>query len=104
MIIYEIAIAVLFLVVLIVGINVCGKPIATGYGEKIKNRYKEIGSAEGDKLWDKISSLDAEVQELKRELVRVNELLEFTTNLAQSNSDNKVELFSRSEPMRQMNS
>ncbi len=92
MIIYELVIAGLFLIVLIVGINVCAKPIANGYGEKIKNRYREIGSAEGERLWEKIASLETEVHELKRELVRVNELADFAARLAQPNIDNRNEL------------
>ena len=96
MIIYEFIFIGLVLVAVIVGITVCGKPLAVGYAEKMKISG-EADSEETRRLKDKVAFLESQVEDLRTQLQSVQESVEFALELKESRADSNAEPMGRHE-------
>ena len=81
MIAFEVAFIFVAAIVLIVSIAAMGKPLAEAYAEKLKMRYREIGSQEAHNLKERLQILECELVELKCQLKILQENSEYTNNL-----------------------
>lgn len=70
-----------FAVLAAVSIAVLGKPLAEAYAERIKARYKGIGSEQEAFLRSRVESLEQEVIDLKKQLLQIQETTDFTLKL-----------------------
>ncbi|CAN5254004.1 hypothetical protein BH10CYA1_BH10CYA1_50920 [soil metagenome] len=86
-----IAIEVLLLLaaaaIVIVGLTAVVRPIAQAYSERLKTNYKEIGSEQEILLKNRVSSLEEEIREIKRQMLGIQETSEFTAKLLENKQD-----------------
>ncbi len=89
-----IAIEVLLLlaasVIVIVGLTAVVRPIAQAYSERLKMNYKEIGSEQENLLKNRVSSLEEEIREIKRQMQGIQETSDFTAKLLEKKQDKSV--------------
>lgn len=89
-----IAIEVLLLlaasVIVIVGLTAVIRPIAQAYSERLKMNYKEIGSEQENLLKNRVSSLEEEIREIKRQMLGIQETSEFTAKLLENKQDKSI--------------
>lgn len=89
-----IAIEVLLLlaasVIVIVGLTAVVRPIAQAYSERLKTNYKEIGSEQENLLKNRVSSLEEEIREIKRQMLGIQETSDFTAKLLENKQDKSV--------------
>ena len=89
-----IAIEVLLLlaasVIVIVGLTAVVRPIAQAYSERLKMNYKEIGSDQENLLKNRVSSLEEEIREIKRQMQGIQETSDFTAKLLEKKQDKSV--------------
>lgn len=89
MIAFEVATIFIIAIVLIVSIAAMGRPLAEAYAEKLKMKYREIGSQEAHNLKQRTHLLEGEVLELKLCLKVLNENNEYVTKLLESSERKK---------------
>ncbi|MBS1957656.1 MAG: hypothetical protein JST89_25940 [Cyanobacteria bacterium SZAS-4] len=89
-----IAIEVLLLlaasVIIIVGLTAVARPIAQAYSERLKMNYKEIGTDQENLLKSRVSSLEEEIREIKRQMIEMQEVSKFTDKLLEKKQDKSV--------------
>ncbi|HEY9785761.1 MAG TPA: hypothetical protein V6D17_10195 [Candidatus Obscuribacterales bacterium] len=78
---FEIVFLFMLGLVTIVAIATVGRPLAIAYSEKLKARYKEIGSDEANNLKLRVSALEEEVRDLKKQITTLQESADFTIKL-----------------------
>lgn len=74
----------MFTIVTIVMIAAVARPMAEAYAERLKTKYRAIGSDEAQALRLKVESLENEVLELKSQVKNVQETSEFAQKLIES--------------------
>ncbi len=84
MIAFEVAFIFVVAIVLVVSIATLGKPLAEAYAEKLKTKYREIGSQEAHALRERLSLLEEEILEIRSQLKSVQENSEYTIKLLES--------------------
>ncbi|PWT95928.1 MAG: hypothetical protein C5B53_10620 [Candidatus Melainabacteria bacterium] len=90
MIAFEVALVFTFALVGIVTIAAVGRPLAEAYAEKLKTRYKAIGSEEASSLKLRVESLENELRELKSQLRNVQDSTDFVVKLIEKNDPESV--------------
>lgn len=73
--------------IVIVGLTAVVRPIAQAYSERLKTNYKEIGSEQEILLKNRVSSLEEEIREIKRQMLGIQETSEFTAKLLENKQD-----------------
>ena len=92
MIAFEVAFIFVVAIVLVVSIAAMGKPLAEAYAEKLKVKYKEIGSQEAYNLKESLRLVQGEVLELKNQMKILQENNEYIAKLIESPQQNpKIE-------------
>jgi peptidoglycan hydrolase CwlO-like protein len=81
---FEVAFIFVVAIVLVVSIATLGKPLAEAYAEKLKTKYREIGSQEAHALRERLSLLEEEILEIRSQLKSVQENSEYTIKLLES--------------------
>lgn len=84
----------------IVAIVTMGKPLAEAYSERIKAKYRAIGSEEELTLRTRIDSLEQEVVDLRRQLTQIQETTEFTAKLIESKQGESLQTGQQKEDVR----
>jgi hypothetical protein len=78
---FEVAFLFIAGLVAIVTIAAMGRPLAEAYAEKLKTKYRAIGSEQASSLQLRLESLENEVRDLKSQLKNVQESTEFAVKL-----------------------
>ncbi len=81
---FEVAFILVIAIVLIVTIAAMGRPLAEAYAEKLKTKYREIGSQEAHNLKKNLLGLEGEVLELKAQMKVLQENNEYVSKLLES--------------------
>jgi hypothetical protein len=76
MIAFEIALIVVLGIIIVAGIKSVAPPITEAYAEKIRYKYKELGSEAETVLKERVSFLENEVRDLKQQLSDVQQSLD----------------------------
>jgi hypothetical protein len=76
MIAFEIALLVVLGIVIVAGIKSIAPPISQAYAEKIRFKYKDLGSEAETVLKERVSFLENEVRDLKQQLSDVQQTLD----------------------------
>lgn len=84
MIAFEFAFIFLASLVLIVSIAAVGRPLAEAYAEKLKTKYREIGSQEAQNLKNRLNLLEGEILELKSHLKILQDNNEYVSKIIES--------------------
>jgi len=71
-------------IVLVVSIAAMGRPLAEAYAEKLKTKYREIGSQEAHSLKENMRLLEGEVLDLKAQMKILQENNEYVAKLLES--------------------
>jgi hypothetical protein len=74
---FEIALLVFLGVVIVVGIRAIAAPLSNAYAEKMKYRYRELGSESETELRNKVAYLESELLAVKQQLLEVQQSVEF---------------------------
>ena len=90
MIAFEVLLLLAVSVIAVVGLTAVVRPIAQAYSERLKAHYKEIGSDQEVLLKNRVSSLEEEIREIKRQMLSIQESSEFTSKLLESKQDKPV--------------
>jgi hypothetical protein len=77
MIQFEIAFLMFLAVVSVVAIAAVGRPVAEVYAEKLKARYRQMSPDLERALSGRVSALEGELLEMRRELSSVRETADF---------------------------
>jgi cell division protein FtsB len=81
---FEVAFILVIAIVLIVTIAAMGRPLAEAYAEKLKTKYREIGSQEAHNLKENMLVLQGEVLDLKAQVKVLQENSEYVSKLLES--------------------
>ncbi|SRR5579885_427948 len=76
-----------FVILLIVIVVFCARPIVEAYSEKIRTKYKEIGSEQGHQLEKRVTQLEAEILELRQQLRAAQESADFALKFVRGESE-----------------
>ena len=79
MIAFEVAFLIFLGVVLVVGLRAVGKPIADAYAERMRYKYRDLGSEAQTVLTKKVEYLEAEIMDLKARLKSLEETADYNT-------------------------
>jgi hypothetical protein len=88
----------MFTILAIVTIAAVARPMAEAYAEKLKTRYKAIGSDEAQALKVKVDALENEVLELKSQVKSVQESTDFAVKLIEGGDPETLKRISRKQP------
>ncbi len=77
MIAIEVAVLIFLGVVLVVGMRAIAAPIIQAYAEKVRYKYRDMGSESETMLKQKVEYLESEVLTLKQQLNDVQATLDF---------------------------
>lgn len=91
MIAFEVLLLLAVSVIAIVGLTAVVRPLAQAYSERLKASYKEIGSDQETLLKNRVSSLEEEIREIKRQMSNLQETADFNTRLLESKQDKLIE-------------
>lgn len=83
MIYYELAILGGIFILALVGLAAFGRPLAEAYAEKLK---VESTSSQNEKLEARVKELESQVDDLTKQLIGMQETLEFTVKLVDKES------------------
>ncbi len=81
---FEVAFILVVSIVLVVSMATIGSPLAKAYAEKLKTKYREIGSQEAYSLKESMRLLEGEVLELKAQMKTLQENNEYVAKLLES--------------------
>lgn len=90
LVVFEIVFLFVIGLISIVALATVGRPLAIAYAEKLKTRYREIGSEEASNLKDRLAAAEEEIRELKRQMASVQESSDFTIKLLEQQTGQKV--------------
>jgi hypothetical protein len=80
---FEIAFVVILGVIIVVGISALGKPLADAQAEKVRFRFRSLGSEAQEALTKKSDYLESEIMDLKQRVKALEEIAEFNKQQAQ---------------------
>ena len=89
---FEIVFLFVIGLVSIVTIATVGRPLAIAYAEKLKTKYKEIGSDEANNLKQRVAAVEEEMRDLKRQLTNIQESSDFAIKLLEQQTGSKIAL------------
>lgn len=84
MIAFEVALLFVLALISVVTIAAVGRPLAEAYAEKLKTRYRAIGSQEAYDLKERQQNLETEMIELKSQIKTLQENNEYAIKLLES--------------------
>ncbi len=87
MIAFEVLLLLAASVIVIVGLTAVIRPLAQAYSERLKAKYKEIGGDQEVLLKSRVSSLEEEIREIKRQVLSIQETSEFTARMIETKQD-----------------
>lgn len=79
--VFEIMFLVVMGIIAIVTIVTVGRPLAIAYADKVKTKHLEMESEQTQQMMLRISALEEETRDLKRQLLSIQESKEFDTRL-----------------------
>lgn len=98
MIAFEVALVFTFAVVAIVTVAAVGRPLAEAYSEKLKTKYRGIGSEEASSLKLRVESLENELREFKAQLKGIQESTDFVVKLIEKDDPEAVKRLPGTKP------
>ena len=81
MIVFEMTMLITFAVITVVTIAAMGRPIAEAYAEKLKARYRSLDSDAEMQLTTRISTLEQEVTDLRKQVSQIQDATDFAVKL-----------------------
>lgn len=90
--VFEIMFLVVLGVVTIVALATVGRPMAIAYSEKLKTKYREIGSDEASNLKERLSAAEEEIRDLKRQISNLQDSSDFAIKLIEQQTGQKISL------------
>ncbi len=79
--VFEIMFLVVMGIIAIVTIVTVGRPLAIAYADKVKTKHLEMESENTKQMMMRISALEEETRDLKRQLLSIQESKEFDARL-----------------------
>jgi hypothetical protein len=84
---FEVLLLLAASVIVIVGLTAVIRPIAQAYSERISAKSKEIGSEQETLLKTRVSALEEELREIKRQMTGIQETCDFTAKMIEKKKD-----------------
>ncbi len=81
MIAFEMAFLMVLGVIAVVTIAAVGRPMAEAYAEKVRFKYKELGSESEILLKERVAALEQELADLKRQVTGFQDTADFAVKL-----------------------
>lgn len=81
MIAFEMAFLMVLGVITVVTIAAVGRPMAEVYAEKVKFKYKELGSETEVQLKERVTALEQELADLKKQVTSFQDTADFAVKL-----------------------
>lgn len=92
MLVIEILGVLVVAIVLITTVIAVGGPVATMLANKTKYKYDALGTEAEVKLRERLSSLEEEVRDLRKQLLEVKDVSDFTVNFLEKSGVDIKEL------------
>lgn len=99
MVAFEMMLLLTISVIAVVTIAAVGRPFAEAYSEKLKARYREMESETEKNLKDRLSTLEEDMREVKRQLTGLEESKEFILKLGDTEDSRSSMPSSKSKPI-----
>jgi hypothetical protein len=85
---FEVALLVFLGAVIIVAIVALAKPVTEMFAEKMKFRYREMGSESEKMLKDRVNFLEGEMIDLKQHIASLSETVDFVSKEVEQQHSN----------------
>ena len=95
MIAFEVVLLICIAVVIVTGLIALAKPITEAFSEKLKFRYREMGSEGEVMLKNKIHILEEEMVSMKEQLKSLQETLDFVSDQVDGQKDTTISVSER---------
>ncbi len=92
MLVFEMTMLITFAVVTVVTIAAMGRPIAEAYAEKLKARYRGLSSDIEVNLTSRITALEQEVIDLRKQVGQIQDTTEFAVKMLESKEQELLRL------------
>ena len=97
MIAFEVALLIFFAVIIVTGLIALAKPLTEVFSERMKFRYREMGSEGETMLKNKIHILEEEVVAMKQQMKSLQETVDFVSKQVETQVETQGETIIVSE-------